>query len=82
MLILPATIPVMFLLNKVIACPECDEVGVVGGGGDRHTAGAANVRVAQLVGQHLQLVRAEVVVIPQHVVVGWSTRTLSTTPGV
>ena len=66
----------MLLLDEVIARPEGDEVGVVGGRGDGHGAGAAHVRVAQLVGQHLKVVRAERVVVPQHVVVRRTTRAL------
>ena len=44
-------------------------MGVVGGGGDGDGPGAADVGVAQLVGQLLQLVRVEVVIVPEHVVV-------------
>ena len=44
-------------------------MGVVGGGGDGDGPGAAHVGVAQLVGQLLQLVRVEVVIVPEHVVV-------------
>ena len=53
----------------MIAGAECDEVSVIGGGGDRDAPGTPDVRVTQLVRQHLELVRAEVVVIPQDVVV-------------
>lgn len=61
---------VVLLLDEVVARPEGDQVRVVGGRRDRHGARAAHVRVAQLVREALQLVRAEVVVVPQHVVVG------------
>jgi len=60
----------MLLVHKVVARAERHQVGVVGRRGDGDGAGAAHVRVAQLVGEHLQLVRGEVVVVPQHVVVG------------
>ncbi|KAK2174076.1 hypothetical protein NP493_830g00026 [Ridgeia piscesae] len=63
----------MFLLDEVIACAECDEVSIVGGCGNGHAAGAAHVRVTQLISQHLQLICTEVIVIPQHVVVRGST---------
>ena len=45
-------------------------MSVVGRGWVGHAAGAANIRVAQLVGEALQLVCCELVVVPQHVVVG------------
>ena len=45
---------------------------VVGRGGDGDRSGAPHVGVAQLVGQLLQLVRLEPVVIPENVVVSWS----------
>lgn len=60
---------VVLLLHEVVARAEGDEVRVVGGRGDGHGARAAHVRVAQLVREALQLVRPEVVVVPQHVVV-------------
>ena len=45
---------------------------VVGRGRDGDRSGAPHVGVAQLVGQLLQLVRLEPVVIPENVVVSWS----------
>ena len=45
---------------------------VVGRGGDGDRSGAPHVGVAQLVGQLLQLVRLEPVVIPENVIVSWS----------
>ena len=59
----------MLLLDHVVARAERDQMGVVGGGGYRDASRAPHVRVAQLVGEHLQLIGAEVVVVPQHVVV-------------
>jgi len=44
-------------------------VCIVSWGWDRDTPGAANVGVTQLVGELLQLVSVEMVVVPQHVVV-------------
>ena len=61
--------PVVFLLNKMVARAEGDEMCVVGRSWDGHTARAPHVRVTQLVGKHLQLVGVEVVVVPQNVVV-------------
>ena len=60
---------VVLLLHQVVARAEGHQVRVVGGRRDGHGARAAHVRVAQLVREALQLVRAEVVVVPQHVVV-------------
>ena len=52
--------------------PEGHQVGVVGRGGDRDAASAPDIGVAQLVRQLLQLVRVEVIVVPEHVVVARS----------
>lgn len=68
---------VVLLLHQVVARAEGHQVRVVGGRGDGHGARAAHVRVAQLVRQALQLVRAEVVVVPQHVVVRRPRRALT-----
>ena len=54
----------------MVACTEGHQVGIVGGGWVGHAAGTADVGVAQLVRQALQLVSCELVVVPQHVVVG------------
>ena len=68
--------PLVLSLLEVVASPEGDQVGVVGGGGVRDTSGAPDVGVAQLVGEALQLVGRELVVVPQDVVVGGATRAL------
>ena len=47
-------------------------MGVVCGGGVRDAAGTAHVGVAELVGEALELVCSEVVVVPEDVVVGGS----------
>ena len=72
------SLPVVLLVHQVVACAESHQVGVVGRGRDGHGAGAAHVGVAQLVGEHLQLVRGEMVVVPQHVVVGGPAGALQT----
>jgi len=69
----------MLLFDEMISCPERDKVGIVRRSRYGHTAGASDVSVTQLVGQHLNLVRAEVVVVPQHVIVRWPTGSLPTT---
>lgn len=68
---------VVLLLHQVVARPEGHQVGVVGGGGNADGASAAHIRVAQLVCEALQLIRVKVVVIPEHVVVGGPTCSLS-----
>lgn len=60
---------VVLLLHQVVPGAEGHEVRVVGRRGDGHGPSAPHVRVAQLVSQALQLVRPEVVVVPEHVVV-------------
>lgn len=49
---------------------------IVSGGGDGDAAGTADVGVTQLVGQGLELVRVEPVVVPQDVVVRGATGAL------
>ena len=50
----------------VLPGPLRHQVGVVGGGGVGHGPGAAAVEVAEVVGQHLQLVSGELTVVPQN----------------
>ena len=45
------------------------QVSVVGGGGVGHGPGAAAVEVAEVVGQHLQLVSGELTVVPQNLMI-------------
>ena len=45
-------------------------MGVVGRGGIRDAAGAADVGMAELVGETLELVCIEVIVVPEDMVVG------------
>lgn len=49
---------------------------IVSRGGDGDTAGTADIGVTQLVGQRLELVRVEPVVVPQDVVVRGATGAL------
>lgn len=60
----------MFFIHQVVPGPEGHQVSVVGRRRDGHRARAAHVGVTQLVGEDLQLVRRETIVIPKHVVVG------------
>ena len=67
---------VVVLVHQVVSRSKRHQVCVVCGGGDGDGARAANISVAQLVSQHLQLVRREVVVVPQHVVMRRTRRSL------
>ena len=67
----------MLLVHQVVAGAEGHETGVVGWRGDGDGAGAAHIGVAQLVGEDLQLIRGEAVVVPQHIVVRGAARALS-----
>ena len=71
-------VQVVLLVDDVVPGPDGHQVGVVCGGGDGHGPGAPGVGVAQLVGQVLQLVRTQVVVVPQTSVVGGTRRSLDT----
>ena len=60
---------VVVLLDEMVAGAEGDQVSIVGGRRYAHTARASHVRVAQLIGERLELVGREVVVVPEDVVV-------------
>lgn len=60
---------VVLFLDEVISSAEGHQVRIVGRSGDGDGASAAHIRVAQLVGQALQFIRRELVVVPEHVVV-------------
>ena len=66
----------MLFVDQVVAGTEGHQVGVVGRCWDGDGARATHVGVAQLVGEELELVSGEAVVVPQHVVVGRPARTL------
>ena len=51
-------------------------MSVVGWGGVGHAAGASYVSVTELIGQALQLVCCELIVVPQHMVMGGAAGTL------
>jgi len=63
-------------VHQVVAGSEGHQPGVVGRRRDGDGARAADVGVAQLVGEELQLVGGETVVVPQDVVVGRTTGSL------
>lgn len=60
----------MFFIHQVVPGPEGHQVSVVCWCRDGHRACAAHVSVTQLVGENLQLIRRETIVVPEHVVVG------------
>ena len=62
-------LPIVFFVHQVVASPESHQMGVVGWCWDGNWPGAAHVSVAKLVGENLQFVWSEVVVVPEHVVV-------------
>lgn len=62
--------PLVFTLLEVVPCPEGHQVGIVCGGGVRDAPCAAHISVAELVGETLQLIGCEVIIIPQDMVVG------------
>lgn len=70
--------PVVIFVHQVVACSESHQPGVVRRRRDGDGASAADVSVAQLVGEELQLIGGETVVIPKDVVVGGTTGSLRT----
>lgn len=62
--------PIMFFIHQVVPGPEGHQVSIVGWRRDGHGARTAHIRVTQLVGENLQLIGRETIVIPKHVIVG------------
>lgn len=60
---------VVFFVHQVVPGPEGHQVSIVRWRRDGHGACAAHVGVTQLVGEDLQLIGREAIVIPKHVVV-------------
>lgn len=60
----------MFLIHQVVPGPEGHQVSIVCWRRDGYGARAAHVGVTQLVGENLQLIGRETIVIPKHVIVG------------
>lgn len=67
---------VMLLVHQVVPCPESHQAGIVGRCWDRDRACASYIGVAQLVCQDLEFICCETVVIPKHIIMGWSAGTL------
>lgn len=68
----------MLFLHQVVPGTEGHQMGVVGGCWDGHGPSTSDVGVTQLVGQHLELVSVEVIIVPQYMVVGRSAGSLQT----
>ena len=73
---LPSPSPPVLQFHEVVVSSECHQVGVVGRGGDGHRSSAPDVGVTQLVRQCLDVISCEVIVVPQHMVMGRPRRTL------
>ena len=71
-----AYVPLVLPLLEVVASSKGHQMSVVGRGRVGDGASAADVRVAQLVGEALEFICREVVVVPQDVVVRGSTGAL------
>lgn len=59
----------MILFNEVISGTERHQMGVISGCGNGNRSGASDVSVTQLVGQALQVISREHVVVPKDVIV-------------
>lgn len=58
--------------------PLCSMVGIVDWSGNGHRARAAGIRVTETIGELLKRVGFEIVVIPEHIVVGRAAGALDT----
>ncbi|RNA31903.1 hypothetical protein BpHYR1_001805 [Brachionus plicatilis] len=67
---------VMIFFDQMISGSKGDQVSVVGGRRYGHGPSASDIRVTQLIGQGLKFVGRKVIVVPQDVIVGWSTGAL------
>ena len=67
----------MFFLNQVIASSESNKMGIVGRCRNGNGTSTADVSVAELIGETLQLVGVEVIVVPENMVMAWTARTLN-----
>lgn len=67
---------IVILLYQVVPSSKRDQMRVVRRRRYRHTSRASNIRVAELVGQRLQLVGREMIIVPQNVVVRRPARAL------
>lgn len=62
--------PIVLFIHQVVPGPEGHQVSIVCWRRNGHGARAAHVGVTQLVGENLQLIGRETIVIPKHVIVG------------
>ena len=63
-LLLLSLSPSVLPLLEVVACSEGHQVGIVCRSGIGYTAGAAHIRVAELVSEALKFICCEIIVIP------------------
>lgn len=68
--------PVMFFIHQMVTGTEGHQVGIVGWRRDGDWAGTAHISVAQLVGEQLEFVSSETIVIPEHMVMRGTAGTL------
>lgn len=68
--------PIVLFVYEVVSRPKCHQAGVICWCWDGNRAGAADVSVAELVGEDLKLICCKPVVVPKDIVMGRSARTL------
>ena len=61
-------LPFSLSFGQMEPCSECHQMCIISGGWNRHRTGAPNVSVAQLVGQGLNLIGFEVIIIPKNMI--------------
>ncbi len=69
---------VVILLDQVVSGSERDQMSVVRRRGYAHRTSTSHVRVTQLIGQRLEFIGREVIIIPQDVVVRGTRGALNT----
>ena len=61
-------LPFSLSFGQMEPCSECHQMCIISGGWNRHRTGAPNVSVTQLVGQGLNLIGFEVIIIPKNMI--------------
>ena len=59
----------MIFVYQMVSCSECDQMRIVSWCWNGHRSGATHVCMAELVGENLEIIGREIVVIPQDMVV-------------
>lgn len=60
----------MFTVHKMVTSTERDEMCIIGRSRNWDGAGAPNIGMTHLIGELLELISGQIVIIPKHMIVG------------